>query len=73
MNSYDLMLSDEERSYISEIYPNVDLDDLGMPVMGLTNVTSLEYLDVCLKFDIETNDFRGKFDPEIARVMSKTI
>lgn len=77
MNSFDLMLSDEEREFVRERYPGADLDDLSMPVAGLSDVTSLEYLDYSLRSDIENNGFKESGDPqetlEMARMILKKI
>ena len=73
MNSYDLMLSDEERAFIEERYPGADLDDLSMPVVGLADVTSLEYLDYSLKSDLENGGFKECSNPLEALEMAKVI
>jgi len=73
MNSYDLMLSDEERTFVKERYPGADLDDLSMPVAGLTDVTSLEYLDYSLKSDLKNGGFKECSDTLGALKMAEVI
>ena len=73
MNSYDLMLSDEERAFIKKRYPLADLNDLGMPVMGLSDVTSLEYLYNSISFDIECGSFEGFDDGKHLREVAEMI
>ena len=42
----------------------VNLKDLGRPVGGFRQITSLKYLDSSLKHDIENNNFKDCKNPE---------
>lgn len=60
------ILASDEISFIKKRYPMVDCDNLEMPVMGMATITSLEYLESSLKFDIENRRFDKYQDPSSA-------
>lgn len=64
MNVLDLMFSKEEIMFVKRRYPMVNLKDLGRPVGGFRQITSLKYLDSSLKHDIENNNFKDCKNPE---------
>ncbi len=64
MNVLDLMFSKEEIMFVKRRYPMVNLKDLGRPVGGFRQITSLKYLDSSLKHDIDNNNFKDCKNPE---------
>ncbi len=60
------ILASDEISFIKKRYPMVDCDNLEIPVMGMATITSLEYLESSLKFDIENRRFEKYQDPSSA-------
>ena len=73
MNIYVFMLSDEEREYVIKRYPDADFNDLGMPVKGLSNITSLEYICSSLRSDLENSIFDNLDDDGHTKEMVKMI
>ena len=45
-------LSDKETALIRKRYPIVDLECPELPPIGLSTITSLDYLESAIKFDI---------------------
>ena len=73
MNIYVFMLSDEERKFVMDRYPEADFDDLGMPVKGLSDITSLKYICSSLRSDLENGAFDNLDDEGHGKAMVKMI
>ena len=73
MNVLDLMFTKEEILFVRRRYPLINLKDLGRPIGGFKEITSLKYLDSSLKYDIEKNNFENCEDPEAAKEMCNEI
>ena len=73
MNVLDLMFTKEEILFVRRRYPMVNLKDLGRPIRGFKEITSLKYLDSSLKYDIEKNNFENCKDPKAAKEMCNEI
>ena len=50
-----ISFSEEETELIKQRYPIVDLENLDIPPVGLSTISSLEYLESAIKFDISNN------------------
>ncbi len=66
MNAYELGLDQQEINFINERYPLVDCENLEKPIMGLSSINSLDYLDSSIRFDLENNGFSKSINPEHA-------
>ena len=47
--------NEEETELIKKRYPIVDLENLDIPPVGLSTISSLDYLKSAVKFDITNN------------------
>ena len=50
--SNSIAFSEREAEIIRKRYPIVDLENLEMPPVGLSTISSLDYLESAVKFDI---------------------
>ncbi len=73
MNADDLNFSNEDISFINERYPMVDTENLQLPIMGLSTISSLDYLESTIKFDLEHKNFENTPSPLAALNRCKEI
>lgn len=69
----NIIFSDDELTFIKERYPNVDMEDLSMPALGMLSVTSFELLKSSVKSDVEYMDFEDCDDPLSAIYLCNSI
>ena len=50
-----IVFNEEETEIIKKRYPIVDLENLDIPPVGLSTISSLDYLESAVKFDITNN------------------
>ena len=50
-----IVFNEEETELIKKRYPIVDLENLDIPPVGLSTISSLDYLESAVKFDITNN------------------
>lgn len=53
-----LRLNEEEREFVKERYPDIDVDNLNLPAEGMSSVTNMEMLGSMIRYDREHNVFK---------------
>ena len=70
MNS-KIGLSEKETAIIRKRYPIVDLECLELPPIGLSTITSLDYLESAIKFDISNNSGSSDLTEALLNISEK--
>lgn len=70
---YKQLFTRDEIEFIKEKYPNVDVDNLDLPALGMSSVTSLDLLKASIKSDIEYKNFDDCVNPLIALKLCSSI
>lgn len=63
--------SEKEAELIKQRYPIVDLENLDIPPVGLSTISSLEYLESAIKFDISNNSETSDFEEILLSIARK--
>ena len=71
MNSR-ISFNDEETALIKQRYPIVDLENLDIPPVGLSTISSLDYLESAIKFDITNNLISSDQAETLLSILKKT-
>ena len=68
-----LRLNEEEREFVKERYPQIDIDNLNLPAEGMSSVTNMDMLGSAIRYDSERKAFGNEKDKILSESILKKI